>query len=150
MRSASTVLRGLLAAWLVSLAAFPAVGLARGESSILRAMNSVRARHHLPALHASRALARAASRHSSDMARSGVMYHGAFQARISRYAGPRRLIGENLAWSSRCSGRTIVRMWLHSAPHRRIMLTRSFRRAGVGVSRASHVCFVTADFTSAR
>jgi uncharacterized protein YkwD len=148
MRSA-TVLRGLVAAWLVSLAVLPAAASARSSSSILRAMNSVRARHHLPALHASHALARAASAHSSRMARSGVMYHGAFQERIGRYVRS-RVVGENLAWASRCSSRTIVRMWLRSAPHRRIMLTRRFRRAGVGISRASHFCFVTADFASAR
>jgi uncharacterized protein YkwD len=148
MRSA-TVLRGLVAACLVSLAVFPAAASARSGGSILRTMNSVRARHHLPALHASHALTRAASAHSSDMARSGSMSHGAFQQRISQYVNSRE-VGENLAWSSRCSSRTIVRMWLRSAPHRHIMLMRGFRRAGVGISRASHFCFVTADFASAR
>jgi uncharacterized protein YkwD len=148
MRSA-TLLRGLVTAWLVSLAVFPAAASARGGGSILRAMNSVRARHHLPVLHASHALARAASAHSSDMARSGSMSHGAFAQRIGRYVNS-RTVGENLAWSSRCSGRTIVRMWMRSAPHRAIMLSPGFRKAGVGISRASHFCFVTADFASAR
>ena len=148
MRSA-TVLRGLVAAWLVSLAVFPAPASARGGGSVLRAMNSVRARHHLPALHLSRALTRAASAHSSDMARSGSMSHGAFQQRIGHYVDSRR-VGENLAWSSRCSSRTIVHMWMDSAPHRAIMLSPGFKRAGVGISRASHFCFVTADFASAR
>ena len=148
MRSA-TVLRGLVAAWLVSLAVFPAAASARSDTSILRVMNSVRARHHLPALGASRALVRAASEHSSDMARSGVLTHGAFATRISHYVRS-RMVGENLAAATRCSSRTIVRMWLNSAPHRHILLMRSFRRAGVGISRASHFCFVTADFASAR
>jgi uncharacterized protein YkwD len=145
----ATVLRGLLAAWLVSLAVFPAAASARGGNSILRAMNSVRARHHLPALAASPALARAASDHSYAMARSGVMTHGAFAARINHYVRS-RVVGENLAWASRCGARTIVRMWLNSAPHRHILLLRGFRRAGVGVSRGSHFCYVTADFASAR
>src|SRR5690242_9191361 len=101
MRSA-TVLRGLVAACLVSLAVLPATATARGGSSILRAMNTVRARHHLPALRLSHALARAASAHSSDMARSGLMSHGAFQQRINRYVRS-HVVGENLAWSSRCS-----------------------------------------------
>jgi uncharacterized protein YkwD len=148
MRSA-TVLRGLLVAWLVSLAAVsPSAASARG-ASILRAMNAVRARHHLPALQVSHALARAASAHSSSMARRGLMSHGAMQRRLSHYVDS-RMVGENLAWAPRCSGRTIVRMWLRSAPHRHIMLSRGFRRAGVGTSRASHFCFVTADFASAR
>jgi uncharacterized protein YkwD len=148
MRSA-TVLRGLVAVWLVSFAVLPAAASASGGSSILRAMNSVRARHHLPALRPSRALSRAASEHSSDMARSGLMSHGAFAQRISHYVNS-RMVGENLAWASRCSGHAIVRMWMNSAPHRAIMLSPGFRRAGVGVSRASHFCFVTADFASAR
>jgi uncharacterized protein YkwD len=148
MRSA-TVLRGLVAACLVSFAILPAAASARGGGSVLRAMNSVRARHHLPALRLSRALARAASAHSSTMARSGLMSHGAFQQRISHYVDS-RYVGENLAWASRCSGHAIVRMWLRSAPHRHIMLSPGFRRAGVGISRASHYCFVTADFASAR
>jgi uncharacterized protein YkwD len=147
MRSA-TVLRGLVAAWLVSFAVLPAAASASGDS-ILREMNSVRARHHLPALQASRALARAASEHSSDMARSGLMSHGAFAQRIGHYVNS-RFVGENLAWASRCSSHTIVRMWMQSAPHRHIMLSPGFHRAGVGVSRASHFCFVTADFASAR
>jgi uncharacterized protein YkwD len=148
MRSA-TVLRGLVAACLLSLAVFPAAASARGGGSVLRAMNSVRARHHLPALHLSRGLAHAASAHSSAMARSGSISHGAFQQRIGRYVDSRR-VGENLAWSSRCGSRTIVRMWMNSAPHRAIMLSPGFRKAGVGISRASHFCFVTADFASAR
>jgi uncharacterized protein YkwD len=148
MRSA-TMLRGLVAACLVSFVVLPATASARGGGSILHAMNSVRARHHLPALHASRALARAASVHSSAMARSGSMSHGAFQHRISQYVNSRE-VGETLAWASRCGGRTIVRMWLRSAPHRHIMLLRGFRRAGVGISRASHFCFVTADFAGNR
>lgn len=148
MRSAP-VLRGLVAAWLVSLAVFPAAASARGSSSILHAMNSVRARHHLPALKPSRPLRRAASNHSSAMARSGVLTHGAFEQRLSHYVSS-RMLGETLAWtSSRCSGRMIVRMWLNSPPHRHILLTRGFRRAGVGVSRASQDCFVTADFAGA-
>jgi uncharacterized protein YkwD len=148
MRSAS-MLRGLVAACLVSLAVLPATASARGGNSILRAMNTVRARHHLPELRLSHALVRAASAHSSDMARSGLMSHGAFQQRINRYVRS-HMVGENLAWSSRCSGRTIVRMWMNSAPHRAIMLSPGFRKAGVGISRASHFCFVTADFASAR
>jgi uncharacterized protein YkwD len=143
LRSA-TVLRGLLVAWL-SLAIFPAAASASGGASILRAMNSVRARHHLPALDASRALDRAASDHSSEMAATGLLSHGAFAARISHYVSA-RTVGETLAFAPECSGRTIVRMWLNSAPHRHILLMRGFDRAGVGVSYASSYCFVTADF----
>jgi uncharacterized protein YkwD len=124
-------LRGLLAAWLVCIAMFPAAASAHGAAgSILRAVNSARARHH----------------RSAQMAATGSMSHGAFAARISHYVRS-RTYGENLAYAvGRCGGRTVVRMWLGSSPHRRIMLARRFRRAGVGIARTGSVCFVTADF----
>jgi uncharacterized protein YkwD len=147
MRSIAPVLRGLLAAWLLSIAMFPATAAARGTAgSILHALNSARARHHLPGLHTSRGLGRAAAAWSAEMARSGSMSHGAFEARISHYVRS-RVYGENLAYAvGRCGGRTVVHMWLASSPHRHIMLSRRFRRAGVGIARAGSVCFVTADF----
>jgi uncharacterized protein YkwD len=146
LRSA-TVLRGLLVAWL-SLAIFPAAASASGGASILRAMNSVRARHHLRALDASHALDLAASGWSFDMARSGVLAHGAFEQRIRHYVRS-RVIGENLAMASGCDGQTIVNLWLNSAPHRHILLMRSFSRAGVGIGYGSGYCYVTADFAGA-
>jgi uncharacterized protein YkwD len=146
MRSAP-VLRGLLAAWLVCIAMFPASASARGDaSSILHAVNAARVRHHLPSLRASRGLARAAASWSAQMAASGSMSHGAFATRISHYVRS-RMYGENLAYAvGRCGGRTVVHMWLGSSPHRHIMLSRRFRRVGVGIARAGSVCFVTADF----
>jgi uncharacterized protein YkwD len=147
MRSVVTVPRVLLVAWLVSLAVLPAAASARGgASSILRAVNSARARHHLPTLRASRSLARAAAGWSAQMAATGSMSHGAFQARISHYVRS-RWVGENLAYAvGSCGGRMVVRMWLGSSPHRHIMLSRHFRRVGVGIAHSGSVCFVTADF----
>jgi uncharacterized protein YkwD len=147
MRSVVTVPRVLLVAWLVSLVVLPAAASARGgAASILRSVNSARTRHHLPALRSSRALGRAAAGWSAQMASSGSMSHGAFEARISRYVRS-RVYGENLAYAmGGCGGRTVVHMWLASSPHRHIMLSRRFRRVGVGVARTGSVCFVTADF----
>jgi uncharacterized protein YkwD len=80
------------------------------------------------------------------MARSGSMSHGAFQARISRYVRS-RAVGENLAYTvGGCGGHMVVHMWLGSSPHRHIMLSHRFRRAGVGIAHVGSVCFVTADF----
>jgi uncharacterized protein YkwD len=76
------------------------------------------------------------------------MGHGDFGRRVRRYVRTRK-VGENLAWRIGCEPGAIVSMWLHSAPHRKIMLSRSFRRIGVGRS-GSRKCFVTADFASAR
>jgi uncharacterized protein YkwD len=150
MRSVAMVRRGLTAALLV-IAVLPAVASAasRSELSIVHAINHARARHHLPGLHLNRALARAAEAHSSEMARSGLMSHGAFEQRLRSYIHSRD-VGENLAWARRCNAHRVVSMWMHSAPHRSVMLSRRFRKVGVGRSSTGSFCFVTADFASAR
>jgi uncharacterized protein YkwD len=148
MRALATVRRGLLAAVLVFAVLAPAASARnRTAVAIVRAMNHTRNHHGLPGLHVERALARAATAHSSEMARSGLLSHGAFEARLRSYVHS-TAVGENLAWVQGCSGRRVVRMWLHSAPHRRIMLSRRFRNVGVGRRSASGSCFVTADFAS--
>ena len=62
-------------------------------------------------------------------------------------------LGEIVAWNTASASERLERFmsqWYNSAPHREIMLSRGFRRAGVGVRRASHACYVTADFASRR
>jgi uncharacterized protein YkwD len=149
LRSACWSLRGLVAALLV-IAVVPASASARPdrtELAILRAMNKVRAQNHLPRLHVSGALARAADAHSAAMLRSGNFSHGAVHARLRRYTHA-RAIGETLAWYSRCDSGAIVGMWLNSAPHRAILLSSRFRRVGVGKRSGPSKCMVTADFAS--
>jgi uncharacterized protein YkwD len=153
MRLARTPLRGLVAALVVATVAMPCSASAsarqdRTEAAILRAMNSVRARHGLPRLRIDPALARAADAHSAAMLRSGVFSHGSVQTRLRRYTR-KRAIGETLAWMSRCNSRMVVSMWLRSAAHRRILLAREFRNVGVGKRSSPARCMVTADFASA-
>jgi uncharacterized protein YkwD len=152
--SVSTVLRAQLAALSICCAFLPASASAatrhdRTEAAIIRAMNHVRISHRLPALRTSRGLARAADAHSASMARSRTLSHGSFSRRVRRYVRT-RMVGENIAWMSGCDAGAVVRMWLNSAAHRRIMLERGFRRVGVGRRAASSLCFITADFASAR
>ncbi len=152
MRSVVSAARAAVPALLLLVVfAVPAAASAqdRTEARIVRAMNKARARHHLPRLHSNVALARAANAHSGAMARTGQISHGAFEQRLRRYVRA-RTIGENLAWARRCSSAQIVRMWLASPPHRAIMLSRSFRRVGVGRSTGRNLCLVTADFASAK
>jgi uncharacterized protein YkwD len=118
------------------------------EAGIIRALNHARASYGLPRLHSNRALARAADAHSRTMRRTNTIGHGDVAKRVRRYVRTRK-VGENLAWMDGCNATTVVNMWLNSAPHRKIMLSRSFRRIGVGRS-GSRKCFVTADFASAR
>ena len=148
---ASSSRRALLVAVVVCLAV-PASASAsarhnRTEAGIVRAMNYVRTSHRLPPLAASALLARAADQHSAAMLHSNRFGHGAFAQRVRHYVHS-RLVGENLAWMRRCSAAAVVRLWLNSAAHRRIMLTPGFRRVGVARRASSRICFVTADFAS--
>ena len=153
MRSPRTLLRGLVAVLLVATIYVPATAAAssrqdRTERAILRAMNNVRSQHGLSRLRVDAALARAADAHSATMLRTGVFSHGSVHARLRRYTNKRK-VGETLAWMSRCNGRKVVRMWLNSAAHRRILLSSKFRNVGVGKRSSSARCMVTADFASA-
>ena len=46
------------------------------------------------------------------------------------------LVGENLAWgtNARATARAVLGVWMTSPSHRSVLLTRSFREAGVGVA----------------
>jgi len=127
--------------------------LDRGERAVVRAINRARAAHGLRAMRAHRRLARAADVHTRSMLRSDFFSHGAFSQRVRHYVRFRR-IGETIAMRSRCSAHGFVRMWLNSPPHRAVLLSRSFRRVGVGrrVGRlgSRRACLVTADFASRR
>jgi uncharacterized protein YkwD len=150
MLSVTALRRLVVAACLLLCTALPSVASADAtESGILRAMNRYRSQAGLPALHTSGALRRAADAHSTSMLRRNVLSHGAFSARMRRYVRVRH-VGENLAWMQRCNAEAIVGMWMNSAGHRRIMLTRGFRRVGVGRRARPNACFVTADFASVR
>jgi uncharacterized protein YkwD len=150
----TTVRRASLAALLVLCAVPPAGASAsarqdRTEAGIVREMNKIRASYRLPRLRTNRGLARAADVNSASMLRSGQISHGAFPQRVRRYVRSRH-VGENVAFMARCKAARIVQMWLASAGHRRIMLSSSFRRVGIGRRASSRRCFVTADFASSR
>jgi uncharacterized protein YkwD len=140
--------RLLLPALVCAVFAVPASAHASTESSIVHAMNSVRAANHLPVLHTSAGLHRAAAAQSAHVARTHVLSHGSFSRRLRHYTHS-RTVGENLAWLSSCDASQVVQLWLHSAAHRAIMLSPSFRRVGVGKRSGSGMCIVTADFASA-
>jgi uncharacterized protein YkwD len=90
-------------------------------------------------------LSKAARRHSHDMVRRHYFSHtspgGATMSQRIRRSGYLRradswLIGETLAWGTEAEGtaRRVVRAWMHSPNHRKVILTRAFRDAGVGVA----------------
>ena len=129
-----------------------AVRLDRAERAAIRHINNFRAAHGRPPVYAARSLNRSAEAHSADMARRNFFAHTSsdgtpFDVRIRRYIG-RGAVGETLAWHTRKRriARTIVSMWINSAPHRAILLQGNFRRIGV----ARRHGMWTADFASRR
>jgi uncharacterized protein YkwD len=123
------------------------------ESSLLTAMNEVRLAHHVRPLDADPRLERAARAHSSKMLRTGLFFHGAFDARIRSVGVRAPRIGENLAWAvGRLSeARAVVRMWMASPGHRRNLLNPGFSIVGVGALRGTFsgrpgTLMVTTDF----
>ena len=113
-------------------------------SMTLCLINVQRHGHGLPALRLNARLSRAARAHSRDMVRGRYFSHTtpeglSFADRIrgTGYLRASRqwLVGENLAWGwrGRDSARRIVRAWMHSPPHREVMLNPSFREVGIGI-----------------
>lgn len=122
-------------------------------TAMLRSLNRVRARHHLPALAWDARMGRGANAHSLDMVRHGYFAHGAWDGRVARASGNARSIGEVLGWlgpaSPGAEAARMVRAWLGSPEHRRVLLDGGFRRVGIGRVRG-RVAMYTVDFASGR
>jgi uncharacterized protein YkwD len=116
------------------------------EPAIAAAINSLRRRHGLRPLALAGPLARAGDAHARALAVAGTFTHDWPDGRplirwmpgYYPHAGYRRwTAGENLLWSTGdLSPATAVSMWLASPPHRRLLLTRSWREIGIGVIHA--------------
>jgi uncharacterized protein YkwD len=117
----------------------------RSVSAAVRCLVNVqRAAHHLPALREATALRRAADRHSRDMVLRRFFAHvspgGATLTQRVRRAGYHGFtLGEDIGWGTDSLGTpaAIVNAWMHSPPHRAVILHRSFREIGVGITRGT-------------
>lgn len=136
------------------------------EAAVVREMNRIRAARGLGPLHAAPSLRSAARSHSQAMLANDFFSHDsadgtAFSERIRRYysnAGyVRWSVGEALmATQSRVvDAEAVVAAWLESPPHRAIVLSPTWRDAGIGVVHTStapstfggaEAIVVTADF----
>jgi uncharacterized protein YkwD len=107
-------------------------------------INVQRHSHGLPAVRLDPRLSQAARAHSRDMVRRRYFSHTtpeglSFADRIrgTGYLRASRqwFVGENLAWGwrGRDSARRIVRAWMHSPPHREVMLNPAYREVGIGI-----------------
>jgi uncharacterized protein YkwD len=105
----------------------------RVESTTLRLINQAREAKGLKPVRLDRRLWRAARHHTRDMIRRHYFAHGATSDRLARYVRS-GVIGETLAWGSGtyASPASTVNSWLHSPPHRRILLDPDFRYIGIG------------------
>ena len=140
-------------------------GAADLEHQVFVALNAVRREHGLAALRLNRALGDAARGHSRSMAEHGYFEHesydgSAFWRRIKPAYRPVQGhywgAGENLVWSSPdLSAAQAIDMWMKSPPHRKNILTSTWRDIGIGgvhaaaapgVYKGLRVTILTADF----
>jgi len=129
------------------------------EIAIVREINRIRRAHRLPTVKLTAPLARVARRHSSLMLKHNALSHSSFDGssfstRLQR-AGKRRTYGETLAWApdgADVNARSLLRLWLRSAPHRHVLMNGRLRRVGVGrvygSMGAQRGNAITADFSS--
>jgi uncharacterized protein YkwD len=132
------------------------------ERQVVQRLNDVRVARGLPRLVLVRSLVQAARHHSRRMLATGEFSHESprsgerFDRRIRRFHRARAL-GETIAWGAGDTGTpaAAVEMWMQSAPHRAILLDRTFRRIGVGravghFEGVDGASLWTADLASAR
>ena len=103
------------------------------QQRMLQALNAERAQHRLAAFRGSPSLHRSASAYARWMLRSEYFGH---LSRI-RASGRFSMLGEALAWHSGRRARVArtVRNWMHSPPHRALILNPGFRWLGAGMAR---------------
>jgi uncharacterized protein YkwD len=117
------------------------------DSATLCLMNEIRIAHRLPLLHFNASLGHVASGQASDMVRghyfgdqslSGLspMKRILASGYVTRQSRVRLHAAQNIGWGTghAATPAGIVQAWMESPPHRAIILTGSYRDAGVGVS----------------
>jgi uncharacterized protein YkwD len=143
----------MLGTWAPSALACPGahVGAAyqtveQGRASVVCLINKKRARNHVKPVHEHSLLDAAAQGHTDAMTNQNFFSHEGDGTPASRaanagyMAGTRAWgIGEDLFWGAagRSTPSATVNAWMHSAAHRTVMLSRSYRQVGVGVDQGS-------------
>jgi uncharacterized protein YkwD len=148
----------VLASVPVALATVPRSTHTSPEQRVLQLINKQRTKRGLKPLKSDGGLITVARRHSRDMVRRNYFSHvskggSTPSGRISR-AGGRGAIGEDLAWGtgSYASPSAIVKLWMNSPPHRRVLLAKDLRYVGIGRATGrfqgnSGAAVYTADFS---
>ncbi len=142
----------------VSQAAPKTAHSASSEQQVLDLLNVIRQQHGLSTFAASTQLRNAARSHSDDMITHGYFDHDshneAWDVRVGRYLKS-SLVGEDIAWGTGSYGTPegIVSQWMHSAPHRHIILMAGMHRVGLGIATGTFsgtggAVMATADFSA--
>jgi uncharacterized protein YkwD len=134
-------------------------GLSVLEREVLTSVNAERAARGLAPVRPQADLTCAARAHARTMAHGSFLSHSSpggtsFDVRLLRH-GYRRddysgwSVGENIA-SARIGAvsatpQGMVLLWMQSAAHRSVILSQTFRDAGVGIHRAGATRFFTLD-----
>jgi uncharacterized protein YkwD len=116
---------------LVALMIVPASATAMSPArAMLKKVNAYRAAHGVRKVHFSRSLSRSASSYSHYMMRSGYFGHASRIHASRRF----RTLGEiiEIHRGLRAGVRTAFSAWVHSPPHRSVMLMSQFKFAGAG------------------
>jgi uncharacterized protein YkwD len=127
LRVRTAALFVLLVALLIVPASATAMSPAR---AMLKKVNAYRAAHGVRKVHFSRSLSHSASSYSHYMMRNGYFGHASRIHASRRF----RTLGEiiEIHRGLRAGVRTAFRAWVHSPPHRSVMLMSQFKFAGAG------------------
>jgi uncharacterized protein YkwD len=104
-------------------------------------VNRVRADHGLRALKPATCTDHVAERWSAHLATTGEFYHQSMSKLL--YRCDAYYAAETLGRGS-IRPRVLVRMWMHSAPHRHVLMSSNPTRIGVGATPNSHGEWVVA------
>lgn len=147
--SVRSIVAVLLVAFALTFGATPsaasALELTEYEQETLDLINEQRADCGLAKVRVNAKLRAAARAHSTEMGELQYFSHNSysgetFKERILRFGFEKKgykvwKAGENIAWGSGICGSpaAIVAQWMASPPHRKVILTKAFRFAGIGI-----------------
>lgn len=128
---------------LVLLLALSGIAHASDRRALLDLVNEARVAADRAPLRLHRTLSRRAERHAARMAEAERLWHSDL-LRTMRGIEGWEIAGENVGAGQ--TVRSILRAFLRSGPHRRNVLRRAFRRAGIGVARHDGTVWVAVVF----
>lgn len=119
-----------------------------GPDSIKCEVNAIRRANHLPILRTNLRLRKAARAHARDMVARRYFAHVSpegrdvtYRAKAAGYLRGARdwALGEDIAWGQGGleTPAQIVDQWMHSPPHRAVIMNPRFREGGAGIARGT-------------